>query len=152
MQKNEGVLFLFKRDRFEEIFGWHWYVCLKKNKHQHIAFKIRIWDNDSFGKLIHFISDKWEKRKVFFEKYKIIYPWLISFLKWKFDYVFFENKTKNEKPNLRKSLQQNSRCCAWDIYKKILFRQDFAVEERPHIYYCQKKERETFWSGKKQTS
>lgn len=83
-----------------------------KEKHVHITCKIPISDHDSFDKLIGFISDEWEKRKAFFENYKMIYPRLISSLKWKFDYVRFIRKEKNGKRNLGKSLQQNSRYCA----------------------------------------
>ena len=140
MQKNEGVLFLFKRDRFEEIFGWHWYVCLKKNKHQHIAFKIRIWDYDSFGKLIHFISDKWEKRKVFFEKYKIIYPRLISLLKWKFDYVFLKARRK-----MKNQILENLCNKIVDVVHETFTRKYYFVKisqsKKGHIYLTVRKKR-----------
>lgn len=140
MQKNEGVLFLFKRDRFEEIFGWHWYVCLKKNKHQHIAFKIRIWDYDSFGKLIHFISDKWEKRKVFFEKYKIIYPRLISLLKWKFDYVFLKARRK-----MKNQILENLCNKIVDVVHETFTRKYYFVKisqsKKGHIYLIVRKKR-----------
>ena len=53
----------------------------QKKKHVRTAFKIPISNYDPFDKLIDFISDKWEKRKVFFENYKMIYPRLISSLK-----------------------------------------------------------------------
>ena len=69
----------------------------RKKKHVHIAFKISISEYESFDRLVDFISNEWEKRKIFFEDYKMIYSRLISSLKWKFDYVFFERKAKNEK-------------------------------------------------------
>ena len=120
----------------------------KKKKLVHIAFKIPISDYSSIGKLIDFISDEWEKIKAFFENYNMIYPRLINSLKRKFDYVLFQRKGKNGKQNLGKSLQQNSRCCAWDVHKKILFCEDLAIKKGSYISYCQKK-KETYWRGKK---
>ena len=74
----------------------------RKKKHVHIAFKIPISEYEFFDRLIDFISDEWEKRKIFFEDYKMIYPRLITSLKWKFDYVFFERKAKMENNTLEK--------------------------------------------------
>ena len=54
------------------------------------------------GPSTDFISDEWEKRKIVFEDYKIIYPFLITSLKWKFDYVFFERKAKKWKTTPQK--------------------------------------------------
>ena len=69
----------------------------KKKKQVHIAFKIPISEYESFDRLVGFISNKWEKIRIFFEDYKMIYPYLISSLKLKFDYIFFERETKNGK-------------------------------------------------------
>ena len=74
----------------------------RKKKHVHIAFKIPISEYEFFDRLIDSISDEWEKRKIFFEDYKMIYPRLITSLKWKFDYVFFERKAKMENNTLEK--------------------------------------------------
>ena len=98
-----------------------WRFYLKIKKHVHIAFKIPISEYKSFDKLIDIISDEWEKRKTFFENYKMVYPRLTSSLKWKFDYVFFEKKVKNGKRNPRKAESQKSRCCVWEIYIKYYF-------------------------------
>ena len=69
----------------------------------HIAFKKPVSEYELFDRLIDFVSNEWEKRKIFFEDYKMIYPGLISSLKWKFDYVFFERKTRNGKQRPRKN-------------------------------------------------
>ena len=70
----------------KKILPWRWHICFEKEeKHVHIAFKIPISEYGSFDRLIDFISDKWDKRKIFFEDYKMIYPRLITSLKWKFD-------------------------------------------------------------------
>ena len=61
----------------------------KKKRHVHIAFTIPIIQYESFDRLIDFIFKVWEKRKIFFYDYKVMYPRLLSSLKWKFDYVFF---------------------------------------------------------------
>ena len=53
----------------------------RKKKHVHIAFKIPISEYESFDRLIDFISDEWEKRKIIFEDYKMIFPGLITLLK-----------------------------------------------------------------------
>ena len=70
----------------------------------HIDFKMPIFEYESFDRLIGFISNEWEKKKIFFEDYKMIYPRLISSLKWKLDYVFFETKIKNGKQRFRKNV------------------------------------------------
>ena len=69
----------------------------KKKRHVYIAFKVRISKYEVFDKLIEFILKEWEKRKVFFFDYKMIYPKLMTSMKWKFDYVLFEKKNKMEK-------------------------------------------------------
>ena len=86
---------LFKRSSFKKKFSLDADVfVLRKKKHVHIAFKIPTTEYESFGRLIDFISDEWQKRKIFFEDYKMIYPLLITSLKWKFDYFLFERKAK----------------------------------------------------------
>ena len=72
-------------------------VFVSKKKNVRIDFKIPISEYESFDRWIDFISNEWEKKKIFFEDFKMIYPRLISSLKWKFDYVFFETKIKNGK-------------------------------------------------------
>ena len=62
----------------------------------HLAFKLPLSDYDCFDKVIDLISDDWERRKIFFAEHETIYLRLISSMKWKFDYVFFE-KRKTEK-------------------------------------------------------
>ena len=37
------------------------------------------------------------KKKYFFDNYELIYPRLITSLKWRIDYVLFERKKKNGK-------------------------------------------------------
>ena len=68
----------------------------KKKRHVQIAFKIPISGCKSFDKLIEFISNEWEKRKIFFSDYRMIYSRLTSSIKWKFDYIFFEKKKKGK--------------------------------------------------------
>ena len=63
-------------------------IFLKK-RHVHIAFQKQISDHDCFDKILEFISKESEDRKLFFERYELIYPRLITSLKWRFDYVFF---------------------------------------------------------------
>ena len=74
----------------------------KKKRHVQIAFKIPISECNSFDKLIEFISNEWEKRKIFFSDYRMIYPRLTSSVKWKFDYIFFEKKKKRKNNVLEK--------------------------------------------------
>ena len=38
-----------------------------KKRHVHIAFSKSISDHKHFDKILEFISDGWEKRKIFFE-------------------------------------------------------------------------------------
>ena len=71
--------------------------AFKKERHAHLAFKLPISDYESFDKMIDFISGHWEKRKVFFDDYQMVYLRLISSIKFTFDYVFFEKKKRNAK-------------------------------------------------------
>ena len=65
-------------------------MCLfKKRKHVHIEFKIALSDYECFDCIITFVSDDWEKRKIFFSGYGMVYPRLISSMKWRSDYVLF---------------------------------------------------------------
>ena len=61
----------------------------------------------------------------------------------------FIRKEKNGKQNLGKSLQQNSRCCAWDVHKKILFCQDLSIKKELYILLSEKKEGDLL--GRKKT-
>ena len=72
-------------------------MSLSKKKHvHHTAFRKSISDYDCFEKILEFISEEWEKRKFFFEGYKLIYPRLITSLRWRFDYLIFKKgKGKN---------------------------------------------------------
>ena len=79
------------------------YLFRKKKKHMHIAFRIPISEYESCDRLIDFISNEWKKRKIFLEDSKMIYPCLISSMKWKFG-CLFESKTKNGKQRLRKNV------------------------------------------------
>ena len=73
------------------------FLFRKKKRHVYIAFKVWISKYEVFDKLIEFILKEWEKRKVFFSDYKMIYPKLMTSMRWKFDYVLFEKKKKMEK-------------------------------------------------------
>ena len=75
---------------------------LRKKKHVHIAFKIPISEYESFDKLIDFLSDEWEKRKIFFEDKKMIYP--LSWLRWNGNLTmsFLREKQKMENNALEK--------------------------------------------------
>ena len=64
-------------------------VYISKKRHVHIAFQKPISHHDCFDKILEFIPKESEERKLFFEGYELIYPRLITSLKWRFDYVFF---------------------------------------------------------------
>ena len=85
-------MLLFKRCSFKKFSLDANVFVSKKKKHVDIAFKMLISEYESFDRLIDFISNEWEKRKKFLKNYKIVSPRLISLLRWKFDYVFFERK------------------------------------------------------------
>ena len=61
----------------------------KRKRHVHIAVKMSISEYETFGRLIDSIPHEWEKRKIFFNAYKMIYPRLISSLKLKFKICLF---------------------------------------------------------------
>ena len=64
---------------------------------KHIFFKNSFSDYECFGAVLNFILKEWEKRKIFFDDCELIYPRLITLLKWRFDDVLFERKKKNGK-------------------------------------------------------
>ena len=70
------------------------FLFLRKKKCSH---KKLFPDYKLFDLILKFIAEEWEKRKIFFCDYELIYPRLITSLKWHFDYVFFERKKKNGK-------------------------------------------------------
>ena len=80
-----------------EAFCVHIIFVPKKKKHVYLAFKLPHSDYNYFDKVIDLISHNWERRKIFFAEYEMIYPRLISSMKWKFDYVFFEKKREKRK-------------------------------------------------------
>ena len=51
----------------------------------HFAFKKPLSSYSNFDNVIQFVSDEWRERKIFFTKYKMVYPMLISSLKWKYE-------------------------------------------------------------------
>ena len=112
----------------------------RKKKHVHIAFKIPISEYEFFDRLIDSISDEWEKRKIFFEDYKMIYPRLITSLKWKFDYVFFERKAKNGKQRPRKMFNK-----IVDLIYETFIRKYYFVKisqsKKGHVYLIVRKKR-----------
>lgn len=72
----------------------------KKKKHIHTLnaiFKNPFVGYGFFNELLNFAKREWEKRRGFFPNYKIIYPRLITPLKWHYDYHFFERKKNNKK-------------------------------------------------------
>ena len=78
------------RDRF----GLNAVFVSRKRRHIHFAFKFILSDYDCFDKLMSFVSDEWERRKIFFSDYEKIYPRLISSMKWKDDCVFYGRNKK----------------------------------------------------------
>ena len=99
-----------------------------------------ISEYESFDRLIGFVSNEWEKKKIFFEDYKMIYHRLISSMKWKLDHVFFETKIKNGKQRFRKNVWQNSRCHIQNIHLQILPCEDISIEKGICVSYCQKED------------
>ena len=51
----------------------------------HFAFKKPLSSYSNFDNVIQFVSDEWRERKIFFTNYKMVYPMLISSLKWKYE-------------------------------------------------------------------
>ena len=94
------VVFIFEfccylKDAHFKIFSLNVDVFVsRKKRHVHITFKISISQYESFDELIEFTSNEWQKRKIFFFDYKMIYPRLKSSMRWKFGYSFLRRKKK----------------------------------------------------------
>ena len=67
----------------------------RKKRYAHFAFEKILISYPFFDKLISFVKNEWEKRKIFFDSYEMVYPRLILSLKLKNDYVFFQKKNNN---------------------------------------------------------
>ena len=107
-------------------------------------------DYKCFDLILKFIAEEWEKWKIFFWDYELIYPRLITSLKWHFDYVFFERKKKNGKCSW-KNVWKYSRCDPWNLHTKILPGQDIPIKEGTHIFDFQEKQRSAIVQGKRCT-
>ena len=123
----------------------------RRKKHVHIAFKIPISEYESFDDLIDFLSNEWEKRKICFGSYKMVYHRLIDSMKWKFDYVFFEKKKEKVMEN---SVQERLRDKIVDVIHEILtIRYCFIKISQPkkgHTYLIVRKKRGRVIGGEKQ--
>ena len=62
----------FLKEELWKMFSIKADVYIPKKRHAHIAFQKSISDYDCFYKIIELISDEWEKRKIFFERYELI--------------------------------------------------------------------------------
>ena len=94
---------MYIEEKIKQVFGLDVCVCVRACVracvcvwHVHFAFCILhfafIYGYDCFDRRISFVTDESGKRKVSITDYRIIYPRLISSIKWKNDYVSFEKK------------------------------------------------------------
>ena len=111
-------------------------VLISKKKNIHISFKKSFSDCECFDAVLKFISKEWEKRNIFCDNYELIYPRMITSLKWHFDYVLFERKKKYRKCSW-KNVWKYSRRDPWNLYTEILPGQDIPIKEGTHIFDCQ---------------
>ena len=54
----------------------------------------------------YFFKSEWEKRKIFFNSYKMVYLKLIVLLKWKNDYVYKKKEIMGNKQQLLDDLYE----------------------------------------------
>ena len=112
----------------------------RKKKHVHIAFKISISEYESFDRLVDFISNEWEKRKIFFEDYKMIYSRLISSLKWKFDCLFWEESKKWKTTPYKKMCNKTVDVIYETFTRKYCFVK-ISQSKKGHVYLIVRKKR-----------
>ena len=98
-------------------------------------------DYESFDKVIDFVSGHWEKRKVFFDDYKMVYPRLISSIKWKFDYVFFEKKKKKmqRQQNILEQLCDKIVDFMGETFTKKYYLVKISQSKKGHVYFVVRK-------------
>ena len=105
-----------------------------KKRHVYIAFRKSISDYDCFNKILEFISEECEKRKFFFESYKLFYTRAITSLKWRFDYLFF--KTEKVKMDLvLDKLCKNLVNVIQETFTKKYYIVRISQTKRGHIYF-----------------
>ena len=106
--------------------------------HIHLAFKLLLPDYDCFDKNVDYFSSEWERRKKFFIDYEMIYPRLISLMKWKFDcfFLFFEKRKKNKEKqqtmsinNALKNLCEKIIDVIWETFPKNIISLRFAYQK-----------------------
>ena len=122
----------------------------KKKRHVHITFTIPISQYQSFDRLIDFISKEREQRKIFSYDYKMLYPRLLSSLKWTFDYLFFEEKKKKKwKIKCQKSYETKKLMSYTKPLQKTLLRKNLAIQKGTHLPNRSEEERQAAWRGEK---
>lgn len=111
-------------------------MFLPQKRHVYITFKIPISDYDYFDKLIDFIPQE-SGKKAFFESYRMVYPRLISSLKWKFNF-FFQGRQKVENETLEKLCNKIVDVVYETFTRKYYFVKN-SQSKRGHIYLIVRK-------------
>lgn len=138
------VLFLHKRKNQQIVWPECRCVCFKKRKHVHIEFKIALSDYECFDCIITFVSDDWEKRKIFFSGYGMIYPRLISSMKWRFEYVLFwkkEKKMTSKRNQMLKELRNEIVDAVSETFTKKYYFVKISQSKNGHVYLIVKNKR-----------
>ena len=70
-------------------------VFVSRKRFDYFAFKQPLLSYPFYKELFHFVGKKKESLRDFFEDYEIVFPHLISSLRWIYEFVFFQ-KTKKD--------------------------------------------------------
>ena len=64
----------------------------RKRRLVHFAFKQPLLGYPFYRILLIFVRKEWAHQEIFFEGYEIVFPRLISSIRWRYDYVFFQKR------------------------------------------------------------
>ena len=131
--QNEGFSLFLRRCNMEKNFDKGWRFYFQEKKTCHISFKKLFSNYECLDAVLKFISKEWGKRKIFFDDYELIYPRLITSLKWRFGHVLFERKKKNGKCSW-KNVWKYSGGDPWNLHTKVLSVQDIPIKEWTYLF------------------
>ena len=78
---------------------------------------------------------------IFFSNYKMVYPRLISLIKWKFDYVFFEKKKKMQRQQILEQLCNKIVDVINEMFTKKYYFVKISQSKKEHVYLVVRKKR-----------
>ena len=82
---------VYTEEVLRQKFGLNVLVFMSKRRRHflHLTFEKSFLSIENHADILKFIHKEWTKRKISFSDYEMNYPRIISFTKWKYDYMTF---------------------------------------------------------------